>query len=127
MSLFFLGGFFRDFLLFDHIILKYETLALCLCLQLGFFSDSQRFNFCQFPSTVVQFREKFAFCKTRFATQHSFATPNCTLWCRIVSEVNCTLWGAKKCWVANLVLQNANFSWNCTTSMCISNICLRCV
>ena len=28
---------------------------------------------------VVQFQEKFAFCKTSFATQHSFATPNCTL------------------------------------------------
>ena len=28
---------------------------------------------------VVQFQEKFAFLKTSFATQHSFATSNCTL------------------------------------------------
>ena len=25
--------------------------------------------------------------------------------------------GCKKCWVANLVMQNANFSRNCTTSI----------
>ena len=32
------------------------------------------------PIDVLQFQEKFAFLKTSFATQHSFTTPNCTLW-----------------------------------------------
>ena len=32
------------------------------------------------PLDVVQFREKFAFRKKSFSTQHFFATPNCTLW-----------------------------------------------
>ena len=35
---------------------------------------------------VVQFREKFAFRKTSFATQHSIATLNCTLWVLFARE-----------------------------------------
>ena len=34
-----------------------------------------------------------------------------------ISYLNCTLWVAKECWVANLVMWNANFSRNCTTSI----------
>ena len=31
--------------------------------------------------------------------------------------LNCTIWVAKECLVANLVMRYANFSWNCTTSI----------
>jgi len=62
-------------------------------------------------------------CKFSLRNHHKmWPSPKTTIIKSNLLCLNCTLCVAKECWVAKLVIQNANFSRNCTTSI-VGGLC----
>ena len=103
---------FAKYILLPNILLRIPTVHYGCYLQ-----DSLGYELYTVNKMVV-------FCNFSFSNHHEkWPSSKTTIINSNPSYLNCTLWVAKECWVANLVMRNANFSWNCTTSNRINKKC----